>query len=88
MGDPIAAVEQALEQAGRSCLRLIGTRSLSLEQSRKLAKWTFGCMNQRYTIRERVEKRGPGELKRVLDFVARTWDDPRAIDEGSQGSNK
>jgi hypothetical protein len=73
MADPISAVEDALEAAGRRCLRLIGTRSLSLEQARKLAKWMFGCMNQRYTIRERVAKHGPGELKKVLKFVAKTW---------------
>ena len=81
MGDPITAVEEALEQAGRSCLRLIGNRSLSVEQSRKLAKWMFGCMNQRYTIRRRVEDRGIGELAKVLKFVGRAWEDLRQIDE-------
>jgi len=86
MGDPISAVEDALEEAGRSCLRLIGTRSLSLEQSRKLAKWMFGCMNQRYTIRGRVAKHGPGELKKVLKFVARAWEGLQAIGESSPGN--
>ena len=71
---------------GRSCLRLIGTRSLSLEQARKLAKWMYGCMNQRYTIRGRVAKHGPGELKMVLKFVAKTWEDLQAIDEASKGN--
>jgi hypothetical protein len=84
MDDPVSAVEAALEEAGRNCLRLLGTRSLSLEQARKLAKWMFGCMNQRYTIRERVAKRGPGELRKVLKFVAQSWEDLQAIDEASK----
>lgn len=83
MGDPISAVEDALDEAGRSCLRLIGTRSLSLEQARKLAKWMYGCMNQRYTIRRRVAEHGPGELSKVLKFVARTWEDLAVIDEAT-----
>ena len=41
-------------------------------------------MNQRYTIRVRVAKHGPGELTKVLKFVARTWEDLQAIDEASQ----
>lgn len=84
MADPISEVEDALAEAGRNCLRLIGTRSLSLEQARKLAKWMFGCMNQRYTIRGRVARYGPDELTKVLKFVARTWEDLQAIDEASK----
>lgn len=83
MGDPISAVEDALEDAGRCCLRLIGTRELSLEQARKLAKWMFGCMNQRYTIRGRVAKHGIGELSKVLKFVAKAWEDLKTIDEST-----
>lgn len=40
-------------------------------------------MNQRYTIRGRVEKHGPGELKKVLKFVAKAWEGLLAIDEAS-----
>ena len=70
MDDPIAAVEKALEETGRSCLRLIATRSLKPKQYRALAKWMFGCLSQRFTIRQRVEKRGTGELRKVMTFVA------------------
>jgi hypothetical protein len=84
MDDPISAIEEALEEAGRKCLRLFGTRSLSPAQSRKLAKWMFGCMNQRYTIRKRVTDFGPDELTKVLSFVAMAWEDLRAIDESSK----
>lgn len=83
MGDHISDVEAALDEAGRSCLRLIVNRSLTPAQSKKLAKWMFGCMNQRYTIRDRVRSRGPGELKKVLKFVATAWEDLQVIDEAT-----
>jgi hypothetical protein len=84
MKDPIGAVEEALEEAGRRCLRLIVTRSLTVEQARKLSKWMFGCLNQRFTIRKRVEEYGVGELAKVLKFVSKTWDDLRQIDDQSK----
>jgi len=71
MDDLIGAVEKALDETARSCLRLIGTRSLKREQHRALAKWMFGCLNQRYTIRGRIARRGVGELTKVMTFVAR-----------------
>jgi hypothetical protein len=69
--DAIGQVEHLLEETARRCLRLSGTRSLTPDQHRQLTKWVFGCLNQRFTIRERVRKRGPGELSKVLTFVAR-----------------
>ena len=87
MDDPIAAVEQALEETGRKCLRLIGTRSLKPEQYRVLSKWMFGCMNQRYTIRKRVEARGSGELRKVMTFIARACKVLLEIDSDSTSSD-
>lgn len=80
MSDPIRAVEEALDRAGRACLRLIGTRELSAQQSRQLAKWLFGCMNQRYTIRRRVASRGVGELDKVLRFIGTAWAELQEIE--------
>jgi hypothetical protein len=71
MDDPIAAVEEALEETARRCLRLIVTRSLTPQQYKSLSKWMFGCLNQRYTIRGRVAKRGVDELRKVMEFAAR-----------------
>ncbi|MGH7134298.1 MAG: hypothetical protein ACREHD_01075 [Pirellulales bacterium] len=67
---PIEYIEDLLAETGRKCLRVIVTRRLTHEQSASLAKWLFGCMNQRFTIRSRVEKRGTAEIDKVLEFVA------------------
>lgn len=86
MDDPIAAVEEALEQAGRSCLRLIATRSLKPKQYRALAKWMFGCLTQRFTIRHRVEMRGAGELRKVMTFIARACEALLEIEQDDEES--
>jgi hypothetical protein len=64
-------IEAKLVETARRCLRLTQTRNLSTDHNRRLVKWMFGCMNQRFTIRERVKKRGIGELSKVLLFVAK-----------------
>lgn len=66
----IEYIEDLLAETGRKCLRVIVARRLTHEQSASLAKWLFGCMNQRFTIRNRVEKRGMAEIDKVLEFVA------------------
>jgi hypothetical protein len=85
MNDSIAAVEKALAETGRQCLRLIGTRALKPEQYQALSKWMFSCMNQRYTIRKRVELRGRDELKKVMTFIARACEVLLEIDDDSAG---
>lgn len=65
----IEYIEDLLSETGRRCLRVIVTRKLTHEQTASLAKWLFGCMNQRYTIRGRVEKRGLAEISKVLEFI-------------------
>jgi len=87
LDDPIDAVEEMLEEAGRACLRLIaGPRPLKREQYQALSKWMFGCMNQRYTIRGRVEKRGIRELRNVLRFVAQACEVILEIESDESGS--
>jgi hypothetical protein len=38
----------------------------------------FGCMNQRFTIRSRIQKLGTAEIDKVLEFIAQA---AAAIDE-------
>lgn len=81
MEDPIGKIEALLEETGRRCMRLALTRSLTKEQNDRLIKWMFGCMNQRLTIRNRVAQRGPGELDKVLKFVAKAAETLIEIDQ-------
>ncbi len=69
MDDAITEIEHMLDETARKCLRLIVTGSLTDSQRIRLAKWMYGCGNQRFTIRERVRKRGIQELGKVLQFV-------------------
>ena len=82
--DPIAKVEAALDQTARSCLRLIVEGALTAPQYKRLSKWMFGCLNQRFTIRARVEQRGVGELEKVLQFISRACEDLIEIDNAGQ----
>lgn len=84
--DHIDGIEKLLAETARRCLRLIGTRSLTSDPYRQLSRWMFGCLNQRFTIRERVAKRGVGELSKVLMFVARACEVLLTIDETSQAA--
>jgi hypothetical protein len=84
----LEGVEQALDEAARRCLRLISSGSLTRKQMQQLSKWMYGCMNQRYTIRKRVQKRGPGELGKVLTFLARACEVLIEIDAGTQGEKQ
>ena len=65
------AVQEALDRVARDCMKLIGTPGISDELNNRLAKFLYGCMNQRLTIVERVRKRGPVEYAKVLQFAAR-----------------
>jgi hypothetical protein len=84
MDDPIQAVEEMFEQAARSCLRLIVTRPLKPKEYRVLSKWMFGCLNQRYTIRSRVQDRGVRELAKALRFIAQACEVLLELDENSR----
>jgi hypothetical protein len=71
MDPSIQAVQELLDQTARQCLRYILEHDLSAAQSGKLAKFVFGCMNQKHELPSRVEKRGSGELDKVLRFIAK-----------------
>lgn len=71
MDPSIKAVQEALERTARTALRCIVTNDLTQSENKKLAKFIFGCMNQKFTIGGRVERRGSQELNKVLEFIGR-----------------
>lgn len=57
---------------------------------RKLAKFLFGCMNQKFEIRRRVAERGPLEIAKVVEFASRAyevWSDVERRYENVKGSS-
>ena len=81
MDPSIEAVQEALERTARAALRYIVTNDLTQSENRKLAKFIFGCMNQKFTIAGRVERRGSQELNKVLEFIGRASEALQAIDK-------
>ncbi len=81
MDDPIRHIEEMLDATARRCLRLIGTKSLTPAQYKSLSKWMYGCSNQRYTIRRRVDEHGSDELGKVLTFIAKACEVMVIIEE-------
>jgi hypothetical protein len=72
MTDPIAEVEDAFDSTGRKCRDLLIAHELTHNQTKVLARWMFGCLHQRRTIRDRVHKRGSRELTKALRFIEKT----------------
>lgn len=69
--DPsIRAIQELLDETARECLRCMSINNLTSEQNQRLAKFIFGCMNQKHELPARIERRGAGELAKVLRFVA------------------
>lgn len=57
--DPLLSeIQDLLEETARECLRYVVTHQLSTSQNQRLAKFIFGCMNQKFELPGRVEKRG------------------------------
>jgi hypothetical protein len=80
--DPsIEAVQKALEKTARAALRYIVTNDLTPSENRKLAKFIFGCMNQKFTIAGRVERHGSQELNKVLEFIGKASEALQEIDK-------
>lgn len=71
--DPLSAIEAAFFDAGQACRDLLLDRPLSHAHVKTLVKWLYGCMNQRYTIRGRVERYGDDQIDKATIFVARAW---------------
>lgn len=65
----IGEIQTALDKFARECLRAINTRDMDISQLRRLAKFCFGCMNQKHELPRRVEERGLEEAMKVLRFM-------------------
>ena len=70
MESSIEIVQDLLDETARDCLRYVATHKLTEAQYQRLAKFIFGCMNQKHELPSRVVRRGSGELAKVLDFIA------------------
>jgi hypothetical protein len=70
MDPSIKLVQDLLDETARECLRCMSTHELRTSQNQRLAKFIFGCMNQKHELPGRIERRGPAELKKVMKFVA------------------
>ncbi|HLQ45415.1 MAG TPA: hypothetical protein VK137_11840 [Planctomycetaceae bacterium] len=68
--EKLCAVQDCLDQVARQCMKTIGRSGLSDQLNSHLAKFLYGCMNQRLTIVRRVRERGPREFDKVLKFAA------------------
>ena len=74
MNPTVEDLEELLEDAARNCLRVIVNRKLNHGQYKLLAKFVFGLMNQRSRLRNRVKRRGKGQLDKVLKYIGRVVD--------------
>jgi hypothetical protein len=54
---------------------------LTAPENQRLAKFIFGCMNQKHELPERIEKRGSAELDKVLRFIAVAAETLHEIDD-------
>ncbi len=85
MDPSIKAVQDQLDATARECLRYAVTHKLTAAQNQRLAKFIFGCMNQKHDLPSRVEQRGSGELTKVLRFIARAAELLLEIDAEQSG---
>jgi hypothetical protein len=85
MDSSIKAVQDLLDETARECLRYVATHELSASQYQRLSKFIFGCMNQKHELPSRIERRGSGELTKVLQFIAAAAEVLLEIDEEASG---
>jgi hypothetical protein len=74
MDPSIEAVQDLLDETARECLRCMSTNKLRTAQNQRLARFIFGCMIQKHELPARVERRGVGEMAKVMRFVAAAVD--------------
>jgi hypothetical protein len=67
--DAVEEIQQLLDEFARACVRAIVTRDMDVARIRRLAKFSFGCMNQKHELPRRIADRGPSEVLKVLQFL-------------------
>jgi hypothetical protein len=65
----VKEVQDLLDRVARDCLRVIVAEDLDEHRLRRLAKFCFGCMNQKHELPRRVEQYGYRAVSQVLRFV-------------------
>jgi hypothetical protein len=68
-GQILLAIQDELDKTARECLRAIVTRDMEIGRMRRLAKFCFGCMNQKHELPRRIAERGLDEAVKVLEFL-------------------
>jgi phage host-nuclease inhibitor protein Gam len=83
----VEEIQNRFESAGRAILRYLDANKneLTPKETAKLAKFMFGCMNQRFTIASRVQSRGSKELESALKFIGKATEELLRIDERLRG---
>ena len=84
----IQRVQATLDAVARECLRTISSKDITLEEGRKLAKFLFGCMNQKFELRERIANRGVGEVDKIVEFMIRAHETWQAVEMRLAGEQR
>ena len=74
MDPSIAEIQELLDETARECLRCMSNNELTAAENQRLAKFIFGCMNQKHELPLRVQERGAGEVVKVRRFIAAAVD--------------
>lgn len=74
MDPSIAEVQKLLDETARECLRCMSNNKLTAPENQRLAKFIFGCMNQKHELPFRVQQRGVAEVVKVRRFIAAAVD--------------
>jgi hypothetical protein len=88
MDSSIEAVQELLDETARECLRCMSSNKLASVENQRLAKFIFGCMNQKHELPSRVERRGARELLKVMRFIAAAVDLLAEIDAKKENRSK
>lgn len=81
MDEAVELVQQQLDETARECLRYMSTHELTVSQNQRLAKFIFGCMNQKHELPKRIARYGSREIDKVLKFIATACEVLIEIDE-------
>jgi phage host-nuclease inhibitor protein Gam len=79
----VEEIQKKFDETGRAILRFLeaNKNELTPTENVKLAKFMFGCMNQKFTIASRVQLRGSAELGKAMTFIGRAAETILKVDE-------
>ena len=88
MDPSIEVVQDLLDDTARECLRCMSANKLTSAENQRLAKFIFGCMNQKHELPSRVERRGIAEVAMVMRFIAAAIDLLAEVDAEQRKRNR